>query len=97
VKHAKARIFAVVLILVSTTLIYFNWHQLKTEGQYSLKLAAFAPVCLVGGMFLLFFPDKAGKPNTTSEKILVFAVFVVGLLAGLVNWFMMDPGFFGFN
>jgi hypothetical protein len=39
----------------------------------------------------------AGKPNTTKEKVIVFAVFAIGLLAGLVNWFLMDPGFFGFK
>jgi len=25
----------------------------------------------------------------------VLVVFVIGLLAGLCNWYLMDPGFFG--
>jgi hypothetical protein len=37
----------------------------------------------------------AGKPNTAKEKMIVFAVFGIGLAAGLVNWYLMDPGFFG--
>ena len=93
--HIKARLFAVLLILLSTGLIYYNWHQLNTEGKYSFKLAAFAPVCLVGGVFLLLFPSKAGKPTTTGDKIITLVVLVIGLLAGLVNWYLMDPGFFG--
>ena len=93
--HLKARLFAVVLILGASALIYWNWHQLNTEGKYSLKLAAFAPLCVVGGLFLLFFPTRARKPDTTSDKIITLIVFVIGLLAGLVNWFLMDPGFFG--
>ena len=91
----KARIFAVLLILVSIGLIYYNWHQLLREHQYSMKLAAFAPVCVIGGLYLLLFPSKGGKPTTTKEKIIVLIVFGIGLVAGLANWYLMDPGFFG--
>ncbi len=93
--HLKARIFAVVLILVSVGLIYYNWRQLYQEHEYSVKLAAFAPLCVIGGLFLLIFPSMAGKPTTTRDKMIVLLVFVVGMAAGLVNWFLMDPGFFG--
>ena len=94
-RHIKARIFAVVLILLSTGLIYLGWYQLRTEGSYSMKLAAFSPVVGVGGFFLLIFPSMSGKPTTTKEKIIVLAVLVIGMLAGLINWYLMDPGFFG--
>jgi CDP-diglyceride synthetase len=93
--HLKARIFAVVLILVSIGLIYYNWHQLLQEREYSVKLAAFAPLCVIGGLFLLIFPSMAGKPTTTKDKIIVLIVFVIGMAAGLINWVLMDPGFFG--
>jgi hypothetical protein len=59
-------------------------------------MAAFAPLGVVGGLFLLIFPTMGGKPETTKEKVLVFAVFAIGLVAGLINWFLMDPGFFGY-
>ena len=94
--YIKQRIFAVVLILVSIGLIYYGWYQLRTEGVYSLKMAAFSPLIGIGGIFLLFFPSMFGKPETTKEKIIVFAVFAVGIIAGLINWYLMDPGFFGF-
>ena len=94
-RHIKARIFAIVLILLSIGLIYLGWYQLRTEGRYSMKLAAFSPVVGVGGFFLLFFPSMAGKPTTTKEKIIGLAVLVIGMLAGLINWYLMDPGFFG--
>ena len=94
-KHLKARIFALVLILGGVGLIYYNWQQLLHEGSYSFKLASFAPVVGVGGIFLLIFPSLAGKPNTTKEKVIVLLVLVIGLAAGLVNWYLMDPGFFG--
>jgi len=94
-RHLKTRILALVIIVVFAGLIYFSWRQLKTEGRYSLKLAAFAPVGVVGGLFLLFFPGKAGKPETTTDKIIVLLVFGIGLLLGLGNWYLMDPGFFG--
>ena len=94
-QHMKARLLAIVLILVSLGLIYYNWRQLLQDGSYSMKLAAFGPVITIGGIFLLISPSRAGKPTTTKEKITVLLVLVVGLLAGLVNWYLMDPGFFG--
>jgi hypothetical protein len=93
--HLKARLFAIVLIVVSIGLIYYNWQQLLHEGRYYMKLAAFAPLVGVGGLYLLLFPSMGGKPTTTREKILAMIVFGIGLAAGLVNWYLMDPGFFG--
>jgi hypothetical protein len=49
----------------------------------------------VGGLFVLLFPAKSEKPETTREKIIALLVFCVGLVAGLINWYLMDPGFFG--
>jgi hypothetical protein len=92
----KQRILAIVLIVLSIGMIYYGWRRLWQEGVYSLKMAAFAPLIGVGGLFLLFFPTLGGKPNTRKEKVIVFAVFAVGIVAGLVNWFLMDPGYFGF-
>ncbi len=94
-QHLKARLLGVFLILVSLGLVYFNWRQLWQDGTYSLKLASFGPLVGVGGIFVLIFPARAGKPNTTKDKVLVLLVFGIGLLAGLVNWYLMDPGFFG--
>lgn len=93
--HFKARILALVLIVISIALIYYNWYQLQQEGRYSMKLAAFGPVIGIGGVFLMLFPSMGGKPTTTREKILVLIVLAIGLVAGLVNWYLMDPGFFG--
>lgn len=94
--YIKQRLFAVVLILVSIALIYYGWYRLWTEGGYSLRMATFSPLIGIGGIFLLFFPSMFGRPDTTKEKIIVFAVFVVGIVAGLINWYLMDPGYFGF-
>jgi NhaP-type Na+/H+ or K+/H+ antiporter len=93
--HLKPRLLGVVLILVCAGLMYYNWQQLASEGQYSLKLAAFGPVGVVGGFFVLLFPGKSGKPETTKEKIIALLVIGVGMVAGLINWYLMDPGFFG--
>jgi hypothetical protein len=94
-RHFKARVLAVLLILVSIGLTYYNWHQLLQDRQYSVKLATFAPVIGIGGFFLMIFPSMAGKPTTTKEKIIVLGVLVIGMVAGLVNWYLMDPRFFG--
>lgn len=93
--HLKARLLAVVIILIFAGLIYYNWQQLISDGSYSMKLAAFGPVGIVGGLFLLFFPGKGGRPETTRDKVIALFVFGIGLVAGLYNWYLMDPGFFG--
>ena len=93
--HLKTRLFALVLILVSAGLCYYNWYQLNAEDHYSTKLAAFTPVCIVGGIFLLLFPARVGRPASVLDKVIVLVVLCIGLLAGLVNWYLMDPGFFG--
>ena len=95
--YIKQRIIAVLLILFSAAMIYYGWYRLWEEGVYSLKMAAFAPLGVVGGFFLLFFPSLGGKPNTTKDKIIVFIVFAVGLIAGLINWYLMDPEFFNWG
>jgi len=93
-RHLKARLIALLIIVVSIGLIYYNWHQLLQEGRYSLKLAALGPVGIIGGLFLIIFPSMGGKPTTTKQKVIVMAVFAIGLVAGLINWYLMDPGFF---
>lgn len=94
-QHLKARLLGILLIVVFAGLTYYNWAQLQSEGSYSLKIAAFGPLGVVGGLFLLLFPGKGGKPETASDKVTVLIVFVVGMAAGLLNWYLMDPGFFG--
>jgi NhaP-type Na+/H+ or K+/H+ antiporter len=93
--NLKARLLAVLIILMFGGMIYYNWHLLTSEGSYSMKLAAFGPVGVVGGLFMLLFPGKAGRPETLKDKIIVLVVLGVGLVAGLCNWYLMDPGFFG--
>jgi uncharacterized membrane protein len=94
-RDLKTRLLGVLLIVIFAGLIWYNWHQLTNEGRYSLKLAAFGPVGVLGGFFVLLFPGKAGKPETTRDKIIVLLVFGIGVVAGLFNWYLMDPGFFG--
>jgi hypothetical protein len=94
-RHLKARLLAIVIILIFSGLMYYSWQQLLTTGSYSVKIAGFGPLGVIGGLFLLVFPDKAGKPTNTKDKVIVLLVFGVGLVAGLFNWYLMDPGFFG--
>lgn len=94
-KRVKARILGLILILLGVGLVYLNWHQLRTDGTYSMKMAAFGPLIGVGGLYLLLFASMAGKPTSAKEKVMALIVFVIGLAAGLVNWYLMDPGFFG--
>lgn len=92
----KGRIIAVILVLASTFIVYQTWSEAGHGGSYSLKAAAFAPVGIVGGIFLFFFPQFGSKPETTREKLIVMTVFAVGVIAGLFNWYLIDPSIFTF-
>ncbi len=92
--HLKMRLAALVMIAVSAFLIYINWHELIENGRYYVKMAVIAPLGIVGGIFMLLFPEKGGKPTTATDKFVAFLVFAIGMVAGIINLYMMDPGMF---
>lgn len=92
----KGRITGIILALVSAFIVYQTWSEAGHGGSYSLKAAALAPLGIVAGIFLLFFPQFAGKPETTRQKIVVLSVFAVGVIVGLFNWYLIDPQVFNF-
>jgi len=59
-----------------------------------MKIATFAPLGAIGGVYLLLFPGMGGKPATTREKVFSLVVMGIGVLVGFINWYLMDPGFF---
>jgi hypothetical protein len=93
-KYWKVRLFAFSLVVLSAGMIWYTWYQAANEGRYSIRVVAFAPLVFVGGIFLFLFPTKGGKLQTTKDKIIAFIIFGIGLVAGLVNWYLLDPGFF---
>ena len=90
----KIRLFALVVIAIGAFMIYNSWQQLMNEGMYSTRWVVMTPIIVVFGVFLLFFPTKIGRPETTLDKFLVLLVFGVGLAAGFYNWYLMDPHYF---
>jgi hypothetical protein len=93
----KTRLFGLALVIIFAGMIYYGWYHLWETGEYYMKMAAFSPLGVVGGIFLILFPGMGGKPDTIKQKVIVMVVFAIGIVAGLVNWFLMDPGFFGFS
>ena len=66
----KFRLFALAIVAISAGATYYNWMQLNTKGQYSMKMAVFAPIGVVGGIFLLLSPTSGGVPNSTASKVI---------------------------
>lgn len=94
--YTKQRIFAVIITLISTAILYWTWQDARHNNGYYLKAATFAPVGIVAGIFLTFFPQFFGKPETTREKIITLTVYGCGLLLGLYNWYLIDPAILSF-
>ena len=60
---------------------------MKTGARPSKRFAGFLTAMLA---------SLDGKFTTSAkEKIIVLIVLAIGLVAGLINWYLMDPGFFG--
>lgn len=92
----KQRIMALIITLVSVLIFYLTWREAIIKGSYYLKAAAFTPLGIVAGIFLMIFPQFYGKPESTKEKVVGFAVLLVGMLVGLFNWYLIDPQRFRF-
>ncbi len=90
------RLFGLGGALACAAIVYYNWQELLREGTYSLRAATIAPIFVLGGLYIMLFPTKIGRPETTLDKFVTFLIVVVGLAAGLYNWYLMDPGFFKF-
>ncbi|MBD0371910.1 MAG: hypothetical protein ICV60_13805 [Pyrinomonadaceae bacterium] len=95
--HSKTRLLGLFLIFIFAGMLYYDWYLLKEERRYYMKMAVIAPLGIIGGIFILLFPTKAGKPETGMDRLLVLLVFVLGMAAGAVNLYLMDPGFFSFR
>ena len=96
-RHWKMRLLGLVIIAVFAGLLYYDWQMLLEERRYYPKLAVFAPLGVIGGLFVLLFPSRAGKPETGLDKLIAFLVFIIGIAAGFINLYLMDPEFFSFR
>jgi hypothetical protein len=94
--NLSQRLFGLLIAVVSAGMLYYVWTKAQTENVYYPKLAVFMPIGVVIGVFLMILPQYSGKPETTHDKIVVFSVFAIGIIAGLIDWYLVDPGFFGF-
>ena len=92
----KQRITAIFITLASFGILGETWSEARHGGSYFLKAAAFAPVGIVVGIFLIFFPKYYGKPETKRETVVVMSVYFVGIVIGLVNWYLIDPSILKF-
>ena len=90
IEMLKQRIAAIFITLVSIGILWKTWSEARHGGGYFLKAAAFAPVGIVVGIFLLFFPQYYGKPETKRETAVVMSVYFVGIVIGLLNWYLID-------
>lgn len=90
-RYWQIRLFGLAAALISGAMIFYNWQQLASEGRYSFRLAALAPIGVVFGIYILFFPTKMGKPETALDKFIVFLLLMIAFAAGVYNWYLMDP------
>lgn len=91
----QIRLFGLAGAAISGWIIYSNWMKFNADGMYSMRSAVLLPLIAVLSFFIFLFPKYIGVPEKTAEKILVGAVFLAGVAAGVYNLYLMDPSKFG--
>jgi len=89
----RARVTAVVFILAGAGAWWYVWHQLITEGSYSLRLSLVGPFGLFGGLMLLIRPDWGGpwrQDTPTAQKLGVGVMMAVILVSLGINEYLMS-------
>ena len=87
----KQRFFVGLFALLCLGATLYNWHILRLDNRYYPKLAVFAPIGAIVFGAVSLFPDLAGPvaPEEKIRKYLQGAVLLLGLAAGLTNWYAM--------
>jgi len=93
--HLKARIFALLLISCLRGFDLLQLASTAAAGKLFIQVGRVRTIGVVGGFFLLMFPGRGGKPLPQKSGCWCCLVFVIGLIAGLINVYLMDPGMFG--
>ena len=80
-------LFALLCLLVAL----YNWHILRVDNRYYPTQAVFAPIFAIFFGAVSLFPALAGpvRPEEKIKKYLQGAVPLLGLAAGLMNWYAM--------
>jgi len=89
----RSRLTAIVLMLVGAGSWWFVWHQLVTEGSYSLRLSLLGPFGLFGGLFLLIRPQWSGpwRNDTPTAQKVGTVLLMAAILAALgINYYLMQ-------
>ena len=89
----RSRLTAIVFILAGAGVWWYVWHQLLTEGGYSLRLSLAGPFGVFGGLFLLIRPEWSGPWRTdtpTTQKVGTIVMMTVILAALGINYYLMQ-------
>ena len=89
----RSRLTAIAFILAGAGAWWYVWHQLVTEGAYSLRLSLVGPFGVFGGFFLLVRPQWSGpwrSDTPTAQKAGTIAMIAVILAALGIYYYLMQ-------
>lgn len=94
-QYVRIRMFLLGVILCLAGLVYYEWQRALETFHYSPKMAVLGPFAITIALYLLILPTRLGKPNSAGEMKSIIAVIALGVMAGLVNLYLIDPSMFG--
>lgn len=72
---------------------WYNWHSLKTAGEYSIKLTLLGPLGLFGGILFLWRPEWTGpirNSSTRAHKTALAVVIALVALTAAVDFYFLQ-------
>lgn len=89
--RAHPRLVFWLFALLGASLTAYEWHAVRSGNFYHPMAAVFGPWCAISFAVLGVFPRLAGKPapEEKTKKAVQGILLVLGLGAGLFNWYAM--------
>lgn len=88
----RNRVIGVSAILAGFAGWWYNWHDVKTTGTFSIKLTLFPPLALCAGLLFIFRPEWTGplRSNSTREhKLALLAAIVFMAVASAIDFYLL--------
>ena len=88
----RQRLFLAIAALLGVAATIYNWYLVSSEHRYYPKLAFFAPCGAILFAAASIVPGLTGpvSPGDTQKKYRQGALLLIGLAAGLLNWYFMS-------
>ena len=81
-----------VFVVLGLLSLWYNWHTLIADGEFSIKMTVFGPFAVFGGLFMAKRPEWAGpvKPDSApGQKRAMLLVVALTAVASALDFYFL--------